>query len=604
MSTRFRRRQSAAARSANIILGTCLLAFTCPHPVQATALTGLVNGGVLSTLSPDGEFKTALSVTPVKRIADPSVEELTLLRRLYTKWQFVDGKDATGTFNVLQYDAFGLNQRGGAEFSVLYDDGVATSRADYSWIQLGYPKNWGAYDDTAFSDAYYSYFPFYANYSPKNLPNPDFKTPTSFWWENAIWLDANYPQQRLQNPAGDGKPPGQRKLPAGDLLFVDEPLCTYTCVLGDDTSGLLFDLFLVSFTWNGLDGSTAAGTVTIHDGLRWGVEIYRVPEPHTIALFGLGLLALLVIRSRRRRCRFLIVILWFFMPAAANAAPFISDIDLWFALYNPANGTTSAICKNPRIYPGGPACSTPSSPMGNFAPAPLWVPSGATVRMWVDVEFTRWQFGEVGEFLGPLAYEASIWEHDDESLLPPYPGPGFDDQITSIGLTGIGSFPGMDNRRKPRATIGPFDFLLTRADIGGAQRVNCLSSKCSSVIESAYVIFPPLWPLLPSYPEDQEGEAFSMARTLEIYSPVEVLDNVSRDVLDTKNSARFYLSVVLPGELPPAGALRLPEPSSMSLTILGIIALVSAKSLRRRSGRQLLRSIWSVGSRSTVGRPL
>src|SRR5262249_20131132 len=108
---------------------------------------------------------------------------------------------------------------------------------------------------------------------------PNLKTPTSFFGPS-IWLDTtNYPQQKIQNPAGGGK------IPAGDLIFQDEPFVTYNQVPKDGSS-INFDLYLVTFTWNGQGGRDAGGTVTILDGMQWGVQINAVPEPSALALAG------------------------------------------------------------------------------------------------------------------------------------------------------------------------------------------------------------------------------------------------------------------------------------------------------------------------------
>jgi hypothetical protein len=93
----------------------------------------------------------------------------------------------------------------------------------------------------------------------------------------AIWNDEkNYPQQKLQNPAGGGE------IPAGNLLMVAEPYLTYNAIKRGDYAQDIFDLLLVTFTWNGKDGDQAGGTVTILDGMRWALKIAPVPEPSSI----------------------------------------------------------------------------------------------------------------------------------------------------------------------------------------------------------------------------------------------------------------------------------------------------------------------------------
>jgi hypothetical protein len=95
------------------------------------------------------------------------------------------------------------------------------------------------------------------------------------------------------------------------LLFVDQPYCKLTCAdAADRKAYAYFDLFLVTWTWNGnLDKQTAAGTATILDGIRWGVEITKapqqpddpgsIPEPSTYLLIGGGLICLLGIAKLR-----------------------------------------------------------------------------------------------------------------------------------------------------------------------------------------------------------------------------------------------------------------------------------------------------------------
>lgn len=292
----FRRTRSSSCCGIRLIIlltALCNLALTYPQPTRAALLVGNVNGGAISRVSPDGKFTTVLSPIPVEKIDGPTTNELNLLKGLYPKWGFIDGDAATGKFHVLQYDAFGLNQRGGADFTVLYNDEVATPRTDLSWVQIGYPKNWGAADSIVFNDSSFSNFPFYANYTPVSFPN--LSTPSSFFGD-AIWLDTtNYPQQKIQNPAGGGK------IPVGDLFFVDEPWCLYSCVIGEDTTSLVFSLFLVSFTWNQLGGSNAGGIVTLHDGIRWGVEIFNIPEPDTSSLSVVALLLIAIVKRRPQK---------------------------------------------------------------------------------------------------------------------------------------------------------------------------------------------------------------------------------------------------------------------------------------------------------------
>lgn len=268
-------------QSINIIIQAYLLSiplqvfsWIVALPSHAFTITGLQNGGPGSTtkLSPDKKYTVSLTTLPVEHLDDPTEADLTLLRQTFPKWTFTNGDNAPGSVNILQYDAFALNTLGGSNFTALYDDGEAKARTDYSWVQIGRPDDWGSKDSKVFVDNLFSNFPFYSNYTPISLPN--LMTPTSFY-DDAIWLDStNYPQQKIQNPTGGGK------VLKGDLLFFDQPWCSYSCTDKDGKASLDLDLFLVSFTWNNMGGSEAGGTVTIHDGLRWGVKI--VPEPLTI----------------------------------------------------------------------------------------------------------------------------------------------------------------------------------------------------------------------------------------------------------------------------------------------------------------------------------
>jgi hypothetical protein len=254
-------------------------------PSQAFTIKGLKDGGPNKTieLSPKKDYKVSLTTLPAKHLDDPTEDGFALLRQTFPTWKFTNGDNAPGSVNVLQYDAFALKTLGGSNFSVLYDDGDEKSRTDYSWVQIGRPDDWGSTDSKIFVDNSFSNFPFYGNYTPIGLPN--LMTPTSFY-DGAIWLDsANYPQQKIQNPTGGSK------VPQGDLLFVDQPFCTYSCTDKDGKSSLDLDLFLVSFIWNGKGGNEAAGEVTMYDGLRYGVQIERVPAPPGVpappALLGL-----------------------------------------------------------------------------------------------------------------------------------------------------------------------------------------------------------------------------------------------------------------------------------------------------------------------------
>jgi hypothetical protein len=233
--------------------------------------------------------------------------DLNLLRGEYnnsTEWLFSSaGTDAPGTFNILQYDPWIAQNYGGANFSVLYDDGDLTSHTNYNWIQIAHFHNWGSAGsgdkvDTPFSDS-----PFYGSYTPKRLPDLKTSDFPSGIGTGDIWLNkTDYPAQKIQSPAGGGK------VPAGDLIFSDQPYCPLSCSDKDGTAYAYFDLFLATFTWNGKVGSREGGNVSIMDGMRWGVEITKepatpsdpgkIPEPSTWLMIGTGTILLLLGRRR------------------------------------------------------------------------------------------------------------------------------------------------------------------------------------------------------------------------------------------------------------------------------------------------------------------
>lgn len=253
------------------ILAAVLISVGIAWAAGAATLVGQVNGGVTEKLSPDGKFKVSLDPVPVKPDAAPLKAELKMLRGIYGDYKFQAGAASGGTFNILQYDAFARPHRGGADFSVLYDDGVAAPRTDYDWIQIAYPTNWGSHDSEPFVDSLVFASPFYSNYDPSRLATN--RTPTDQIGP-AIWKDGtNYPQQNIQNPAGGGK------VPAGDLLLADEPYCSYTCLKDDIASSIIFDTFLTVFTapeFNKRGRLIKKGSVTIEDGFTWGVMIEAV----------------------------------------------------------------------------------------------------------------------------------------------------------------------------------------------------------------------------------------------------------------------------------------------------------------------------------------
>ncbi len=284
------------------VVVTCLVLLIAREG-QAAIIDG-AKEGTGPVRSPDGKFVVSVTPRPVTHLDTIAPADLQLLKTEYPKWTFTTTAAGTGTFNVLQYDPFALTTLGGADFTVLYDDQVATARTDYDWVQIAHPQNWGSRDSKDFVDSKFSNFPFYSNYIPSSLPT--LMTPTSFFGPG-IWLnkDGKHPQQEIQNPAGGGD------VPAGDLLFVDEPFCSYSCVPPGGFSAIDFDLFLVTFTWNNMLGAGAAGTVTILDGMDWGVRIDPAPvsEPASrLLLFALGLVTLTIARRRRepalcRKCQ-------------------------------------------------------------------------------------------------------------------------------------------------------------------------------------------------------------------------------------------------------------------------------------------------------------
>ena len=146
-------------------------------------------------------------------------------------------------------------------------------------------------------------FPFY--YAPSKIGTLKISSFASAGQTGSIWEDKiNYPDEAIQNPAGGGK------VPAGDLLFNDQPACNLTCADADGKAYAYFDLFLVQFTWNGQLDKQAAGTATLLDGIRWGVEITKdpqqpdnpgsIPEPSTYLLIGSGLIVVARLRASRQ----------------------------------------------------------------------------------------------------------------------------------------------------------------------------------------------------------------------------------------------------------------------------------------------------------------
>lgn len=255
--------------------------------------------GKAQAKSPDNKYRAQLDFKDVLPLAAPTADELLTLGKAYNKpngpkWTFSKGAAAPGKFRVLEHQAFATNDTFGANLSVVYDDGAAAARKDYSWIQLITGDNWSKNGKYTKNDSRFSNTPFYSNYTPEDLPT--LLTPLGFRNTNAIWNNStDYPEQRIQNPAGGGK------APAGDLLFVDEPLIN-DATFADFKSGyghISFHLYLVSFTWNDKAGNGAKGEITVHDGMSWGVTV--VPAPTPVAM--LGLVAGPCLARRRRQGR-------------------------------------------------------------------------------------------------------------------------------------------------------------------------------------------------------------------------------------------------------------------------------------------------------------
>jgi hypothetical protein len=246
---------------------------------------------------PDHVFRSPylVTLTPIDHLSGDPGHDLELLRMGFRNWHFDVGTDAPGEFNVLQYSAFIAGDIGGADFTVLYDDKEAQAHTDYMWIQIARFHNWGRFSgDGAIDDNEgRTDFPFYANLNPSNLPNAVTPAPgrlrgPSIWNQGA----PDYPRVHLQNPARAGK------VPAGDLIFEDEPRCALKCADIDGVASATFALYLVNFDWNGKNGAEAGGNITIRDGIRWGVTI-TTPEPSEfVPLCGLAGLLLWVGRRR------------------------------------------------------------------------------------------------------------------------------------------------------------------------------------------------------------------------------------------------------------------------------------------------------------------
>lgn len=287
----------------------CFLLILAGNGAWAATLSGQVNGITPKKHPP---YTVSLDPNPVEHISSSFLrqfdshgtltKDFSLLRLPFQNWTFNLADDAPGDFHVVQYEAFALTTLGGADFVMTYNDGVAAERTDYDWLQIGHPHNWGSFGSQDFADSEFGNFPFYGNYTPDDLGT--LNAPSSYFGPSVFLNVQNYPNRKIQNNPGGGL------LPANDLLFVDEPYCSYTCVPDGDFSSIWFELYLVSFTWNGKLGADAGGTINIHDGVKWGVKITKeagggggggpekLPEPGTFVALGSGLL---VIGHRRAR---------------------------------------------------------------------------------------------------------------------------------------------------------------------------------------------------------------------------------------------------------------------------------------------------------------
>jgi hypothetical protein len=172
---------------------------------------------------------------------------------------------APGTLTVEEYDAIAVGDSGGVDISLLYDDGNPTPTTTWRWIQIvesiseevgyPYPKNPSVDPPKGFDDD----LPFYFTNTELGGFSPNIEG-------DSIWKGKT--PIPIQNPAN-----------RGDLRFFDEP----QGFLENAYMRNNFSLFLTS--WSGGDSKT----VTIYDGVAWGFEIKKVPEPLTLIASGLAI---------------------------------------------------------------------------------------------------------------------------------------------------------------------------------------------------------------------------------------------------------------------------------------------------------------------------
>ena len=131
----------------------------------------------------------------------------------------------------------------------------------------------------------------------------------------------------------------------------------------------------------------------------------------------------------------------------------------------------------------------------------------------------------------------------------------------------------MGGKQQESQKLGPFIFFLERADVPGIR--NVYSDPAGDIIESGLAAY------------DFEFEDQDLAQTLEIIAPVTVTEKGSIfDSTYSGASARFYLSVLQPGEFPgfaKPGAIQIPEvpePPSVFLLIVGLAAAHYVKGMK------------------------